>query len=252
LAQSPTDHLTVLSHFNLPNVAVQVLPGAREIAEAAALDWLKVLQSPVRPVACALSGGRIASTFFSALVAALAPHPQLLDRVHFFWADERCVPPDDPESNFASAQKLLLLPLRIPAARIHRLRGELPPDTAATLASSDLEEAFPRGSSRFPELDLVFLGMGEDGHIASLFPGTQPDNSGHTLYSAVTSTTKLPRERITLSYEMLFAAKRLAVLVTGAEKADVLRSSLNGADTPLGYVLRECRDATIYTDLKVT
>ncbi len=118
-------------------MAIELLsfPSDAALAKAAAADWLQQLRvnsgkAGNLPYSVALSGGRIAKTFFTEIVRQAQAQPEtgknIFPRVHFFWADERCVPPSDPESNYAIARQLLFEPLRIPDAQIHRLRGEGP------------------------------------------------------------------------------------------------------------------------------
>src|SRR6185312_17568549 len=98
--------------------------------------------------------------------------------VHFFWVDERCVPSTDPESNFKMANDLLFAPLKISEKQIHRIRGEESPEAAVKVAEEEFQQFASHNSENQPVLDLIFLGMGEDGHVASLFPnhteGTNP------------------------------------------------------------------------------
>lgn len=144
-----------------------------ELAQVAANGWLdSVRLSSERGESqyVALSGGRIAKQFFNAIVAGTKDRAISLASIHFFWADERCVPPDNPESNFALADNFLFQPLSIPANQIHRILGEESPEKAASFASAEIRRYVPPDQSGFPTLDIVFLGMGEDGHVASLFP----------------------------------------------------------------------------------
>ena len=116
------------------------------------------------------------------------------ERVHFFWADERCVPPADAESNFAIARKFLFAPLKIADVQIHRIRGEDSPEAAATAASTEITQIAPLNEDGQPILDIIFLGMGENGHVASLFTG-EPDVliSDKAIYRAVKNSTKAPQ-----------------------------------------------------------
>src|SRR5439155_13789588 len=131
--------------------------------------------------------------FFSALVDLAKPTRPFFQTVHFFWADERCVPPADPESNFAIARDLLFSPLNFSENQIHRIRGEDSPEAAATQAESDLCRLSPLNPDRQPLLDLIFLGMGEDGHVASLFPH-EPEEMlrNRAIYRAVTAAKPPP------------------------------------------------------------
>src|ERR1051325_11201955 len=121
----------------------EFIPFASEdaLAEAAAKAFAAELAAqarPGRPFCVALSGGRIAKGFFAALASQAQAETSLTANVHFFWSDERCVPPDDPESNFRVARELLFMPLKIAGDKIHRIRGEAPADFAVAEAEADL------------------------------------------------------------------------------------------------------------------
>jgi 6-phosphogluconolactonase len=172
-----------------------------------------------------------------------------LGAVHFFWSDERCVPSDDPESNFCVAHDLLLNPLRIPGEQIHRVRGEEPPALAAAQAETELRRIAPSKGGQ-PLLDLVFLGMGEDGHVASLFPGeSEKTMASQAVYRPVVAV-KPPPQRITMGYATIAAARQTWVLASGADKEVALRESLAPAgQTPLARVLRSRRQTKIFTNI---
>jgi 6-phosphogluconolactonase len=214
-----------------------------ELARTVAERWLERQEDRISCVA--LSGGRIARTFFEAVVERASPAGNALRQVHFFWADERCVPPDDPESNYRLAKNHLLDPLEVQAGRIHRLPGELDPAEGARQGETELRHWAPGQASAQPRLDVVFLGMGEDGHTASLFPGAREEvvNSAAT-YCAVIGP-KPPPNRLTLTYPALTASREVWVLVSGAGKQGALKDSLlEGGRTPLGRLL-DMRDNTL-------
>lgn len=231
-------------------------PDDRALVPAAASAWLEGIAAQRikgEPYCVALSGGRIAKTFFSAVTAATAGTGQGLFRgVHFFWGDERCVPPEDAESNFRSARELFLTPLKIEAENIHRLRGEVPAEVAAAEGEAELCRLAPRNAAGQPVLDLILLGMGEDGHIASLFPGeSEAVRSSSQVYRAVVASKPPPR-RITLGYPAIAAARHVWVLASGAGKEAALRESLLPEIwTPLARVLRSRQHTRIYTDLRL-
>jgi 6-phosphogluconolactonase len=230
-----------------------------ELAKKAASQWLDELRARSKnnsnaTYSVALSGGRITKTFFEEIVGQVAANSRELgrvfDRVHFFWADERCVPPTDPESNYAMARELLFEPLKIPENQIHRLRGEGPETEALPEAISDICKWAPMSNGR-PVLDMVFLGMGENGHIASLFPEeSEEEENNPAIYRAVT-TVKPPPRRITLGYGAIAAAREVWVLISGDGKKEALKMSLppNGT-TPLGRVMSLRAETTIYTDVE--
>lgn len=203
---------------------------------------------PIRIRRVALSGGRIARHFLGELAARHQTAGNLLAGVHFFWADERCVPAHDPESNYRLARESLFEPAHIAAACIHRIPGELPPAVAAACAEDEFRAMSQPGQNASPVFDLVILGMGEDGHVASLFPGSSPGQEAiDRIYVAVRGP-KPPPDRVSLTYAALFAAEEVWVLVAGAGKAAVLADSLSPAGaTPLAQLVRHRRQTTIWT-----
>lgn len=230
---------------------------ADELAREAARQWLQQLQAmqrgpQSRRYAVALAGGRVAADFFSAVAELAKATDQFFENIHFFWGDERCVPPDNSESNYRLARERLLQPLNIPDAQIHRIHGEAPPEQAARLATEELCRLTTQDSKSRPVLDMVFLGMGPEGHVASLFPGPeQPQPGEQVVYRAVV-TPKPPPKRITLDYGPLAAALDVWVLVSGAGKEEALRQSLTSeSTTPLGRVLASRRDTRVLTDLSI-
>ena len=237
----------------MPNFELHSFASADELARAAAGAWLDEIEAAKRAgqAQCvALSGGRIAQKFFGATVAQARPRKTSFAHVHFFWADERCVPPTDPESNFKMADELLLAPLNISAGNIHRLRGEDSPSAAVKIAEAELCRIAPKNKQQQPVLDLIFLGMGEDGHVASLFPDAPLQKLDSTVpFLAIENSPKPPPTRISLSYKTIFAAKNIVILVSGAGKESALRTSLSPAgDTPLAHVIQS-RQVKIFSDL---
>jgi 6-phosphogluconolactonase len=225
------------------------------LAQTAALKWLEHLEQHVSTRSgylAALPGGRIARKFFAETSAQAKTRPRLFDSVHFFWGDERCVPPQDPESNFGLARDFLLAPLAIPSQRFHRIPGEQPPAQAAAHAEAELKHIAPLSSNGQPILDMAFLGMGEDGHVASLFPG-EPETviANPAVYRAVRAS-KPPPDRVTIGYPALAAAREVWVLASGAGKERALRDSLSvHSQTPLGRVIRMRSQTRIFTDIQL-
>ena len=172
----------------------------------------------------ALSGGNTPKPVYQRLASAALDWT----RVHVFFGDERCVPPDDPRSNYHMARAALLDHVAIPAENVHRMRGEDPPEAAAEAYAADLRTALGEDG----RLDLVLLGLGHDGHTASLFPGL----------AAVTETRRTVMAcyvefvgmwRLTLTPPTINAARRVAFLVAGADKAEVLHRVLQGPRQPV-------------------
>ena len=184
-------------------------------------------------------------------IALLAVQRQFCwEGIHFFWGDERCVPPTDSESNFLLASKALLEPCRIPAEQIHRIHGELAPLDAAESMGGVLGE-FTEGDRRgFPMLDLVLLGMGEDGHIASLFPNT-PDSQAcaNSVFVPVIGP-KPPPQRVSLTFGALTAAREVWVIASGVGKEAALEAALTTENAnPLARLLRMRAQTKIFTDI---
>jgi 6-phosphogluconolactonase len=203
---------------------------AEALAQCAAREWLAAIASPQH--CAAFSGGRIAEQFFGAITSEARHRKPKLTGVHFFWADERCVPPNHPDSNYALMHTRLLQPLDVPPANIHRIKGELGPAAAAREASAEFA-AIVRSV-----LDFVFLGMGEDGHVASIFPGDPISESPGEFYRPILNAPKSPPERVTLAMHAIAAARNVSVLVSGAGKERALGESLNSDRTPLGQLLK--------------
>ncbi len=235
----------------MTKVELETFTTDQELARAAASAWLETLAANrAGPAQCvALSGGRIAKTFFASVVELARDRGLSPANVHFFWADERCVPPDDAESNFRVARELLFAPLNIPNERIHRIRGEKPTDFAVAEAEAEICRIAPNAGQ--PLLDFIFLGMGEDGHVASLFPSeSESVMASPAVYRAIIATKPPPR-RITLGYAAIAAARQVWVLASGAGKEASLRDSLNLAgQTPLTRVIKSRPRTRIFTDIQ--
>ncbi len=231
-------------------------PSADDLARAVSSAWLDEIATANhsgKPHCVALSGGRITLKFFAAVIEQSKARNISLSNVHFFWADERCVPPDDKESSYAAAAEHFFRPLAIAPDKIHRILGELPPERAAQLATEEIQKTVPCNAAGQPLLDIVFLGMGEDGHVASLFPDeSEAARLNPAIYRAISNSPKPPPNRVTLGYDAIAAAKNVWVLASGAGKEAVLRESLSPeGKTPLARVLKMCSAAKVFTDIKV-
>jgi 6-phosphogluconolactonase len=240
----------------MANYELSRFPGPTDLAQRAATLWLEELAraaDSARNYCVALAGGRIAKDFCSAVARQAKEKAFDFARIHFFWSDERCVPPADPESNFRLAWDALLKPLAIPESQIHRIRGEEPPESAALGAERELRQLVCAERAGQPVCDLVFLGFGENGHVASLFP-EEGDRmvQDPTVFRPVVATKPPPR-RITMGYQTIVAAQQVWVLASGTGKEKALTDSLNpSGSTPLARVLGMRSSTRIFTDIPVS
>jgi 6-phosphogluconolactonase len=182
----------------------------------------------------ALAGGETPQTMYRLL--AQPPHRTRLSwsQTLFFWGDERCVPPDHPESNYRQAQLALLDQINVPPENVHRIRGELEPIAAAQDYAEQLQQAsLPDDGLEWPRFDLVLLGLGVDGHTASLFPGSIAPGETQSPVIAVTAHYQdRPAYRVTLTPLVFNAARNVFFLVTGVSKAEALGGTLQGKRDP--------------------
>jgi 6-phosphogluconolactonase len=160
-------------------------------------------------------------------------------RVHWWFGDERCVAADDPESNFRMVAESLLLGMTEPG-HVHRIAGELPPEEAAELYADELLRAVPPNPDGIPQLDVALLGLGEDGHMASLFPG-DPALDAHDRLAVPVVAVKPPPNRITLTLPVFEVARAVVILATGTGKKDAVARVLAGPDraTPASLLAGE-------------
>lgn len=172
-----------------------------------------------------LSGGKTPEGLYRQLATAEFAERIDWSRTHVYFGDERAVPPDHHDSNFRVANDLLLARVPIPGDQVHRIAGEQPADQAAAEYARLLTRTVPLGENNLPCLDLVLLGVGLDGHIASLFPGTDV-LMNYKVPVAPVFVEKLQAWRVTLTFPMLNKARHLMLLVASAKKADVVRQAL--------------------------
>jgi 6-phosphogluconolactonase len=154
------------------------------------------------------------------------------NRIHFYWGDERCVPPDNPESNYNNLWNGFLKFLEIPSSNIHRIMGENKPEIEVSRYSALLFNLLPVKDD-LPRFDLVFLGLGEDGHTASIFPGISETHGNEVCFFTHQPLTN--QGRISLSLKLLNNSKKIIFLVTGNSKARVLKEIIGRGEGYLKY-----------------
>ena len=180
----------------------------------------------------ALNGGGTPTRLFEMLATNFRERIDW-SKVHIFWGDERCVPPDDPGSSYGQARDVLLNHVPIPETNIHRVKGELGPVEASNDYALILK-AFASSPLDWPRFDLVYLGMGEDGHTASLFPGSPLDVSEPTL-PVTAHYQNRPANRVSLTPVVFNSAQMVAFMAAGEKKAQTLAEVLSGRYNPELY-----------------
>ena len=239
---------------------INAFASANELAAAIAEQWIQFIRHENQPLSIALSGGRIARPLFTQITRQTLRAQLDCRRLRFFWADERCVPSYHQASNFRLAQKHLLQPLRIDTRQQFPFIGSVSPEVMAKKGLEMLRTAFgnPNQTSKdktaktasIPILDLAILGMGEDGHIASLFPENMETDLHRPQACFHVTAGKPPPHRITLSYNVLAAAKQTWILVSGKGKTKTLLQAIqNQSDTPIRRLLSRRHSTQIFTDL---
>lgn len=214
-------------------IEIRKLTTPQELSAAAAEEVVHAAEEAVAArgrFTIALSGGSTPRNLFT-LLATNARSTLPWDRMFFFWGDERHVPPTDAESNYRMADETMLSKIPVAAGNIFRVAAENPDAAAAAGAyEQTLRKFFALESGQVPRFDLILLGMGPDGHTASLFPGTAALQEKTRLVVA-NWVDKLKTSRITLTLPVLNAARCVAFLVSGTDKADALKAVLEG-DAP--------------------
>jgi 6-phosphogluconolactonase len=165
------------------------------------------------------------------------------DKLDLYWVDERCVPPDDAESNYRMTREMLLDKVPLAAERIHRMEGELKPEVAAARYEAAIRNGFKLEGAQTPTFDLVLLGMGDDGHTASLFPHTEALNNMTDLVVA----NHVPQKdtwRVTLTWPVINQGREVAFLIEGENKAQVLHEVFEGPYRPETYPSQIIRPAS--------
>ena len=217
----------------LSEADIRILNAPQELFQAAAAEFNALASTAIRDhrkFTVALSGGSTPKSLYSVLARSALPW----DKIFFFWSDERHVPPDHPDSNYRMAKEALLSKVPVPPENIFRVRAE---EKDANVVAKDYEEAlklfFRLKPGEFPRFDLILLGLGPDGHTASLFPNTAALNETKRLVVA-NWVEKFKANRITFTYPVLNNAACVIFLVSGADKADMVRTVLEDgrADLP--------------------
>ncbi len=216
------------------NSFIKIFDSPPQLALKLAEEFKNEVEKKSDNIYISISGGSTPKIFFRELT--LPPFGNNIDwsKVHLFWSDERCVPPSDSESNYGMTKKNLLDFIQIPAGNIHRIMGESHPEKESVRYSKEIDKILPSGNDHFPQFDWAFLGMGEDGHTASLFPNAE------LLYicSNIAGVAIHPvsgQKRISLTERIINNSKRISFVVTGKNKASILKKILDGLPENKNY-----------------
>ncbi len=221
---------------------LNILSNPANVAVAVAEFFVRVVRNRPegRAFTLALAGGSTPRGLYELLSGDIYRRHIDWEHIEFFWTDERAVPPTHVESNFRVANEALLKPLGIPANRIHRLRGEAEDLSAAALEyEQELRAVF---GNRLPRFDLILLGLGSDGHTASLFPHTAALSESQR-WVVCNAVPQHATRRLTMTYPILNAAAEVVFLVCGAEKAHALATVVEGPSHPQLFPAQAVRPA---------
>ena len=215
-----------------PYGEVRVFEGPRELAHAAAERFAGLAARAVEErgaFSVALAGGTTPRQVYELLAGSEFRDQIRWPDVHVFFGDERAVPPDHADSNYRMAHEALLSHVPVPTENVHRMRGEGDAGSNASLYEDELRGFF--GDAEWPRLDLVMLGMGDDGHTASLFPNTSAPEEQRA-WAVANWVEKLDAWRVTLTVPAINGARCVLFTVTGAGKAERLAEILKGERDP--------------------
>ncbi len=222
-----------LNTLELPETEIKIVENLEELARTAAWKFVHLAAEAVQAkgrFTVILSGGQTPRGLYTLLASKSHPFRERIpwERIHFFWGDERHVPPDNSDSNFRMAQEEMLSKVPLVSDNVHRIKAENPSaDGAAEDYEKVLRDFFHLKIGELPRFDLVLLGMGSDGHTASLFPGTSSLTDREHLVAA-SWIEKLKTFRVTLTPPVLRNAAWVIFLVSGEEKAGTLKAVLKG------------------------
>lgn len=213
-----------------------IAPDAAALARRAAREFVEAAEEAVaaRGLArVAISGGTTPRAAFELLADPAQPWRGRMPwrRLDLWWVDERSVPPDHPDSNYRMTRQALLDHVPLKPGQIHRIQGELDPEIAAARYEAEMRACFELEDAEFPSFDLISLGMGADGHTASLFPGTAALGEMNRL-AVANFVPQKGNWRVTLTLPVINRARRVFFLIDGADKAQALREVIVGARDP--------------------
>ena len=230
---------------------LSVFPSSMETARSLIFHLVDIMNAePDKTFNIAVSGGSTPALMFDLWAneyADITPWK----RMKLYWVDERCVPPEDSDSNYGMMRSLLLGIVPIPYENVYRIRGEEKPAKEAARYSELVSRQVPKKNG-WPEFDIVLLGAGDDGHTSSIFPGQEYLLSSFHPYEASVNPYN-GQPRIAMTGCLLFNARKIVFLITGKNKTDVVYDIMKSGDTgPAAYVAHHAESVDIFTDVEIT
>ena len=214
------------------NYEIKVFRNKQILAEATTIDLLNAAKeesSLNRGANIALAGGSTPRTIYEKWAAI--KNESLWNMIHFFWGDERCVSFNHDDSNYKMAHDALLSKINIELNRIHRMEGERDPQDEALRYADELKANLPTAENGLPQFDWILLGVGTDGHTASLFPNS-PELENANSICVVTQHPQTDQKRISLSLPVINSARKVTFLVSGKEKASIVKEIIKSKTNP--------------------
>ncbi|MEE9553573.1 MAG: 6-phosphogluconolactonase [candidate division Zixibacteria bacterium] len=213
----------------------RIFDSIKALADTAAEALLKLAnEMGDRSLFIGLSGGNTPRVIYQRLAEEPYKSGIPWNRIHLFWGDERCVPPQHPDSNFGMVSESLLSRISIPGKNVHRLKGENRPDEEAEAYEKEIRKIVPKSKSGIPRFDWIFLGLGTDGHTASLFPGSKSlEETKRICVAAIHPESG--RKRITCTLPLINNAARISIFITGKDKGEIVAEILKGKEGHVKY-----------------
>lgn len=226
---------------------LSVFPSSMETARALILHLIDLLnEEPEKTFNMAVSGGSTPALMFDLWANEYADQTPW-NRMKIYWVDERCVPPEDSDSNYGMMCSLLLGIVPIPYENVFRIRGEEKPAKEAVRYSELVRQQVPK-SNGWPEFDIILLGAGDDGHTSSIFPGQEALLSSDSIY-VVSSHPRNGQKRIAMTGKPILNARRVIFLITGKGKAEVVEDICHSGDTgPAAYIAHHAENVELFMD----
>lgn len=239
---------------NIQEMKLKVYHSGDEALRGVTEQLIHLMKQKRAPFHLALSGAGTAQQMYRLWTSEYRQQINW-EQLRFYWVDERCVDPHDEESNFKYADELLFRPLDIPLSHIHRIHGEQEPETEAEHYSEMVKWELP-GYSCLPRFNCVILGIGNDGHTASIFPQHPELLSDERCY-AVSQHPETHQKRITMTGNLILNSKAILIPVIGSEKTAILQKVVHADATnphllPAAYIVQHAPEAIIYTDSQIS